>query len=316
MKTALIFGSSGQAGYYLGEFLTRKGYDVHTTVRRHGELTRYLKPNEHYCQMTDIFSVERVISEANPDEVYNLAAKMFVPSSWQDPVGYMLVNALTVSKMLEVLYKINPEAKFFQAGSADVFDQVYPMSEETPIRPRSPYGVSKATAQELVRVYREEKNVFACTGILFNFESPRRANTFFSMRVVEAVARMRAGLQDKLELGQLDAVRDWGLTEEYVEAMWMMLQAPEPKDYVIGTGVARSCMKFVERAFTAAELDMNRLVYDKSFTIGDSNVLWSDPRKIRDELGWEAKTKFPYIVDYLVEAEMKKLESVHAVRSV
>jgi len=306
MKRALIFGASGQAGYYLGKFLERKDYEVYRVVRRLTEEQTSLRI--WGCSLMRPYDVNRVITSVDPDEVYNLAAMMFAPASWEHPGEYLQINALAVGYMLETLYKINPKAKFFQAGSAEIFDQVYPLSEDSPVRPRNPYGISKATAQELVRVYREQKGMFACTGILFNMESPRRPDTFFSVKVAKAVARMAAGLQDKLELGQLHAVRDWGLAEEYVEAMWLMLQASKPQDYVIGTGLARSCLKFVETAFTHAGLSIDRLVYDKSAP-DHEDILWSDPRKIYQDLGWQAKSLFSDVVRTLVEAEMAKLEA-------
>lgn len=304
MKKALIFGASGQAGWYLAQFLQKKDYTVYGTCCVGEQQLHPYYVNRVTFELP--LNIEEMIRRTEPDEVYNLAAKMFAPASWNSPAQYMMVNSMAVARMLDTLRLVNPSARFFQAGSAEIFDQVYPLNEESPIRPRNPYGVSKATAQELVRVYREQKRMFACTGILFNMESPRRPDTFFSVKVAKAVARMAAGLQYGLELGRLDAVRDWGLTEEYVEAMWLMLQTDKPTDYVIGTGVARSCLKFVESAFSKAGLSMDRLVYDKSTPMHE-DVLWSDPRRIRNDLGWEAKSHFTRVVDALVEAEMMKL---------
>ena len=193
MKRALIFGASGQAGYYLQKLLIHKGYSVMGTY--HNGPSRASWERRWLCDVRNPEEIRIAIRANDPDEVYNLAARMFAPASWLFPDEYMQVNAVAVATMLETLSVVRPQAKFFQAGSADVFDQVCPLNEDSPIRPRTPYGISKATAQELVRVYREQKGMFACTGILFNMESPRRPDTFFSVKVAKAVARMAAGLQ-------------------------------------------------------------------------------------------------------------------------
>jgi GDPmannose 4,6-dehydratase len=290
MKRALIFGAGGQAGYYMIRFLHKKGYEV-VALDRNG------------CDVTFAYNIKSALFKFKPDEVYNFASKMFAPDSWNNPVEYLQINSLSVSHMLHEYFKMNPDGKFFNAGSAEMFDlRTHIQSERTPIRPRNPYGVSKAAAYELVRIYREEKDMFAVTGIFFNMESPRRLDTFFTRKVVKAVSAIKAGTQNKLTLGNLSAQRDWGLVEEYVEAAWLMLQANYPHDYVIGTGESHSCLQFVEEAFKAAGLDMS-LEYEAIQNKND--ILKSDPRQIEKELGWKAKTTFYGVVKYLVEAEIQ-----------
>lgn len=308
MKKALIFGASGQAGSYLSELLVAKGYEVYGTWRHTVPRDLTTSLSRHiYLDMDWLEEIEKVIREIKPDEIYNLAARMFAPVSWKDPLDYLKVNTLAVGQMLNVIRRYSRATKFFQAGSAEVFDlsKGY-QTELTPINPRNPYGVSKAAAQHLVKVYRD-KGLFVCTGILFNMESPRRASTFFVNKVIKAAVAIKNGSKEKLVLGNINAFRDWGLTREYVEAMWLMLQAPSPVDYVIGTGNSASCHEFVKEVFNQLGLAMeDHVVHEPLFdepVKGD--VLWSHPTKIKTELGWEAKSKYREVITELVMAEMQ-----------
>ena len=303
MKKALVFGASGQAGYYLTKLLTEKGYDVTDTQYRHAISHR----KRVTMDVRDVHDVRQLIRAVEPDEIYNLASMMFAPASWKSPVEYVQVNLTAAVNMLDTIHQIRPQCRFFQAGSAEVFDQdqIGQQSETHAIKPRNPYGISKAALMDMVRVYRES-GLFACTGILFNMESPRRPDTFFSVKVAKAAVAIKQGKQDKLVLGRLNARRDWGWTEEYVVAMWQMLQAQKPDDYVIGTGESHTCFEFVKEAFADAGVSMDRLEHDNDptkMTCIDS--LSADPSKIKRELGWTAETKFKGVVSKLVEAEME-----------
>ena len=299
---ALVFGASGNLGSYLAEFLVRKGYQV-TGTYSGTNLSGGQRPEGVKMVMTPFGSqwgIRNVIEETKPDEVYNCVARMFAPNSWMDPIGYMEVNAMAVARILDSVYKFNPEARVWQAGSAEVFGKLCfgRFNENTPLRPESPYGVAKATAHELIRVYREKHRKFACTGILFNAESPRRSDFFFASKVAKAAAR-----HEKLELGELGAGRDWGLAEEYVEAAWMMLQTPIPKDYIIATGVTASCQDFVDEARKQSEFQVSWKVP----RVPKIDTVYADPSAIEEDLGWKANTKFPEVVGVLVKAELPEV---------
>ena len=309
-KKALIFGMSGQAGYYLSKLLVSKGYEVYGTFRNHtfrgsSDVWRHVDLSEPF----ENTALERVIVDVKPDEIYNLASSMYAPASWNEPTIYMQVNAMAVTRMLESYRKVNPEGKFFQAGSADIFDLTFqPQNEKTLKKPRTPYGVAKLAAQEMVRVYREKYGMYACTGVLFNMESPRRPKTFFTTKVAEQVAQVARGERDHIELGRLTAVRDWGRTEEYVEAMWAMLQVPTdtPRDYVIGTGKSASCLQFVLEAMRVAEVPESKLKYEYHKEPLRQDTLHAGPDEILYDLGWRARSSWVDVVRELVEAELGK----------
>lgn len=309
-KKALIFGMSGQAGYYLAELLWSKDYEIHgtfsTIAHTHDE-----KSHKWYrLDLANQFdkSTEVLIEKVRPDEIYNLASSMYAPASWDNPVEYMQVNAMVVARMLETYRKVNPDGRFFQAGSADVLDLTYqPQNERTEKKPRTPYGVAKLAAQEMVRVYREKYGVYACTGILFNMESPRRPKTFFTTKVAQQVAQVARGERESVKMGRLTAIRDWGRTEEYVEAMWKMLQDPGmPRDYVIGTGQSASCLEFVLEAMSVAGIPKNRLGYEFHTDVLEQDSLRADPSEIRYRLQWRARSSWVDVVRELVEAELGK----------
>jgi GDPmannose 4,6-dehydratase len=313
MKKALIFGIGGQAGSYLVDFLLKKDYIIYGTyfnskpyVPTGHTLGRYYTMK---CDVTWPHEVSKIIKSCAPDEVYNMTSLMFAPASWKLPSSYLLTNAIAVSDMLASYSTVFPQGRFFQAGSAEVFDRQYPQNELTTIRPRNPYGISKAAAQELVRVYREEKGFFACTGIFFNMESPRRDPFFFTRKVSIGMRELVEKKIEVLKLGNLQAKRDWGLTEEYVEAAWLMLQANIPTDYVIGTGLGRSCLEYVKEAVYAAGVGMDKIEFDKTISMNEDKSV-CDPTKIKEELNWQAKTKFPAIVRYLVTEELKNVKPV------
>lgn len=311
MKKALIFGMSGQAGYYLARLLQGKDYEVHGThdVNLHASVALPLAKWYKLDLANPYAGVGALIKRVKPDEIYNLASSMFAPASWEDPIVYMQVNATSVTQMLESFRVENPEGRFFQAGSADIFDLTYqPQNERTTKKPRTPYGVAKLAAQEMVRVYREKYGMYACTGILFNMESPRRPKTFFTTKVAQQVAQVARGEKDYVELGRLTAIRDWGRTEEYVGAMWAMLQYPTdtPKDYVIGTGKSASCLEFVRQAMWVAGLPESKLRYEFYKEGLQQDSLRADASEIEYDLGWKAKSSWVDVVKELVEAELGK----------
>jgi GDPmannose 4,6-dehydratase len=286
-KKALIFGATGQAGYYMSIFLHNKGYEVAALPHR-------------ACDITIPWMVKSVIKEFKPDEIYNFAALMHTPESWNDPISYLQVNGVAVANILDCCKGI----KFFQAGSADIFEQGgHTRDEHSTKKPSTPYGVAKLLAHNLVRLYREEKDVFAVTGILFNMESPRRQESFFSSKVIKGIAAIKAGAQDKLILGNLSAERDWGLVEEYVEAMWLMLQSDARRDYVIGSGKSASCEEFVQYACDLVNISFEKNVeYEMDFTRMD--CMRCDPSKIRKDLGWSAKSNYKDVIKTLIQAEL------------
>jgi len=317
-KTALITGITGQDGSYLAEFLLAKNYRVVGITRRTST------PN--YDRIKDIVddielvqgdlmdqnSLAYAVRDAQPDEIYNLAAQSFVPTSWNQPVLTGEFTALGVTRMLEAMRLTKPDAKFYQASSSEMFGKVQrtPQNETTPFYPRSPYGVAKIYGHWITVNYRESYDLFAVSGILFNHESPRRGLEFVTRKVSHAVARIKLGRQDKLYLGNPDAKRDWGYAGDYVEAMWLMLQQDQPEDFVIGTGEAHSVQEFVEAAFKVAGIDnWQRYVEFKTkadMRPAEVDYLIADPTKAKAKLHWAPKTSFKQLVRLMVEADLER----------
>ena len=317
MPKALITGVTGQDGSYLAENLLAKGYEVVGMVRRtsHDSYERigHLLDRVEIvaADLLDQHSLTQVLQETRPDEVYNLAAQSYVPTSWTQPVLTGEFTALGVTRILEAIRLVHPSARFYQASSSEMFGRVRetPQSELTPFYPRSPYGVAKAYGHWITVNYRESYGLFAVSGILFNHESPRRGIEFVTRKVTDGVARIKLGLARDLRLGNLDARRDWGFAGDYVEAMWRMLQQPAAQDYVIGTGTTHSVRELVEAAFRHAGLDWNRhVVVDPRFIRpAEVDLLQADPRKARAELGWTPKVTFEELVAMMVDADIERL---------
>ena len=317
MPTALITGITGQDGSYLAEFLLSKGYEVVGVVRRTSH-DSYERIGPLLSRLTilpadllDQHSLTVVIRDVQPDEVYNLAAQSFVPTSWTQPVLTGEFTALGVTRILEAVRLVRPEAKFYQASSSEMFGKAVetPQRESTPFYPRSPYGVAKAYGHWITVNYRESYGTFAVSGILFNHESPRRGLEFVTRKVSDGVARIKLGLTDRLGLGNLDARRDWGYAGDYVEAMWRMLQQDQPDDYVIGSGQTRSVRDLVELAFGHVGLNWREHVdVDPRFLRpAEVEVLQADATKARTQLGWEPRVTFEELVSMMVDADLKRL---------
>lgn len=317
-KKALITGITGQDGSYLSEFLLDKGYEVYGMVRR-ASLDRFdridhIKDRIHLVQgdLTDQSSLDEAVKEIMPHEVYNLAAQSFVPTSWNQPTLTGEVTGMGTTRLLEAVRKYKPDARFYQASSSEMFGKVreVPQTELTPFHPRSPYGVAKVYGHFITVNYRESYNLFACSGILFNHESPRRGLEFVTRKITHGVARIKLGLADELRLGNLDAKRDWGFAGDYVEAMWLMLQQSEPDDYVVATGETHSVREFVETAFGAAGLDWNKyVVIDPKFLRpAEVELLVGDPAKAGKKLGWKPKVSLQELVKMMVDADIKGLK--------
>ncbi len=314
---ALITGVTGQDGSYLAEFLLAKGYDVVGMVRRtsHHSYERI----EHLldrievvaADLLDQHSLTVVLQETQPDEVYNLAAQSYVPTSWSQPVLTGEFTALGVTRILEAIRLVHPSARFYQASSSEMFGKVHetPQRETTSFYPRSPYGVAKVYGHWITVNYRESYDLYAVSGILFNHESPRRGIEFVTRKVTDGVARIKLGLARELRLGNLEARRDWGFAGDYVEAMWLMLQQPGPQDYVIGTGETHSVRELVERAFTHVGLDWERHVVSdpKYYRPAEVDLLMADSSKARRELGWSPKVSFDDLVSQMVDADLERL---------
>ncbi|MCL6107178.1 MAG: GDP-mannose 4,6-dehydratase [Actinobacteria bacterium] len=317
-KTALITGITGQDGSYLAEFLLNKGYRVFGMVRRAS--TENFERIEHVrdrvtliqADLLDQMSLITAISESQPDEVYNLAAQSFVPTSWTKPVLTAEFTALGVTRVLEAVRLVKPDAKFYQASSSEMFGKVKeaPQNEDTPFHPRSPYGVAKVYGHFITVNYRESYDLFACSGILFNHESPRRGLEFVTRKVTDAVARIKLGLRDSVALGNLDAKRDWGYALDYVEMMWMMLQQDEPDDYVIASGETHSVKELVEVAFGHAGLDWQKLVkIDPRFVRpAEVDLLIGDPAKAKNKLGWQPRVSFEELVKMMVDSDLELVQ--------
>jgi GDPmannose 4,6-dehydratase len=314
---ALITGISGQDGSYLAEFLLEKGYEVHGLV--HGSTDgRYERLDGvidritlHPGDLLDEHSLVGVLSRSSPDEVYNLAAMSSVAESWRLAVATAEYTAVGVTRLLEGIRQVCPEARFYQASSSEMFGRApeTPQSERTPFYPRSPYGVAKAYGHFITVNYRESFGLHASSGILFNHESPRRGQSFVTRRISRGVAEIKLGLSDELVLGNLDVRRDWGYAREYVEAMWLMLQQPEAGDYVIGTGVSHSVRDLVDAAFACVDLSADEHVrIDPALARpADIEELVADPAKARERLGWEAHTSLEEVVEMMVRADLEAL---------
>ncbi len=314
-RTALITGIAGQDGCLLAELLLSKGYTVCGTVRNlsFDGLSRisHLRDQVQLVagDLLDQISLTQMLEEAQPDEVYNLAAHSFVPASWKEPVQSGEFSALGVTRLLEAIRQVNPAIRFFQASSSELFGkpQEVPQRETTLLHPRSPYGVAKMYAYWMTVNYREFYGMYACSGILYNHESERRGLEFVTRKITHEVARIKCGLSQELHLGSLDARRDWGYARDYVEAMWLMLQQEHPDDYVIATGETHSVEEFVAAAFGCVDLDWREYVRtDPAFVRPpETTQLVGDPSKIRTALGWTPRTSFPELVRLMVYSDLK-----------
>ncbi|MCL4236170.1 MAG: GDP-mannose 4,6-dehydratase [Deltaproteobacteria bacterium] len=314
MKRALITGITGQDGSYLADFLLEKGYAVYGMARRSStekfERIDHIRDRITLIQgdLLDQHSLVKALEISAPDELYNLAAMSFVPTSWTQPVLTAEFTGVGVTRMLEAIRLVNPKIRFYQASSSEMFGKVreIPQRETTPFYPRSPYGVAKCYGHFITVNYRESYDLFACGGILFNHESPRRGLEFVTRKVTWSVARIKLGLQQKLRLGNLDAKRDWGFAGDYVRAMWSMLQADEAEDYVIATGTAHSVRELAQIAFERVGLDWEKHVeVDQDlYRPAEVDYLIGDPSKAREKLGWEPLVSFRELVEMMVDADL------------
>jgi GDPmannose 4,6-dehydratase len=318
LSTALITGTTGQDGAYLAELLLNKGYRVVGAFRRASTVNTSRLDTLGITQdvelvpfdLTDHGNMRRTFDRIEPDEVYNLAAQSFVGVSFDQPITTGDITGVGAVRLLEVIREVNPAIRFYQASTSEMFGkaQEVPQNEKTPFYPRSPYAAAKLYAHWMTVNYREAYGMHASSGILFNHESPLRGVEFVTRKITAGAARIKYGLQDHLKLGNLEAKRDWGYAKEYVEAMWLMLQQPEPDDYVIATGETHSVQEFVEAAFEAAGLDWERhVVTDPAFTRpADVDLLMGAPLKAKERLGWAPKTTFKDLVSLMVEADLKR----------
>lgn len=328
MKRALITGVTGQDGSYLAELLLGKGYEVHGVKRRSSSLNTgrvdgiYRDIHEsgvrfflHFADLTDSGSLTRLLYQIRPDEVYNLAAQSHVRVSFEVPEYTADVTAMGALRLLEGIRQTGIGARFYQASSSEMFGSTPPpQREDTQFHPRSPYACAKLFAHNITVNYRESYGMFACSGILFNHESPRRGETFVTRKITRAVAHIKLGLQDKLYLGNLEARRDWGYAPEYVEAMWRMLQQDQPDDYVIGTGSSYSVEEFVAAAFAHANLDWRDYVEidPRYYRPAEVDLLQGDAGKARQELGWRHQVETPELVKIMVDADIEELRATRA----
>ncbi|RKX66684.1 GDP-mannose 4,6-dehydratase [candidate division TA06 bacterium] len=344
MKKAFITGVSGQDGSYLAELLLEKGYEVHGIIRRSSSLNRQridhltMNPNIynktfflHYGDMTDSSNLNRIIEKVEPDEIYNLAAQSHVRVSFEVPEYTAETDAVGVLRLLDAIRETGIRTKFYQASTSELYGKVreIPQTENTPFYPRSPYGVAKLYGYWIVKNYREAYNMFAVNGILFNHESPRRGENFVTRKITISASRIKLGLQDKLYLGNLNAKRDWGYAKDYVEAMWMMLQASKPEDYVIATGETHSVREFCEHAFRALDIEIqwkgkgvNEVGIDKKtgkeiigvnpryFRPSEVDILIGDSSKAQQELGWKPKVTFEELVRLMVNADFERIKKL------
>lgn len=335
MKKALITGITGQDGSYLAEFLLEKGYEVHGIMRRksvvdYGNVTHIKdKINFIYADMTDMVSLAGAMKISQADEVYNLAAQSFVSTSWEQPITTTEIDALGVTYMLEAIRLVKPQAKFYQASTSEMFGlvQQIPQTEQTPFYPRSPYGVAKLYGHWITKNYRESFDMYACSGILFNHESERRGKEFVTRKITDAVARISLGLQDYLELGNMDAKRDWGHAKDYVRAMHLMLQQQKADDYVIATGETRTVREFVETAFKHVGIDIqwqgqnvNEIgicgktgktkvkINPKFFRPAEVEILLGNPAHAEKTLGWQREISFSQLVERMVKNDIALTE--------
>jgi GDPmannose 4,6-dehydratase len=315
----LISGITGQDGSYLAELLLEKGYEVHGIVRRSStetfERIEHLtgQIQLHQADLLDQVSLVNSIRTAAPQEIYNLAAQSFVPTSWSQPSLTGEFTGLGVTRMLEAIRVVDPDIRFYQASSSEMYGRVQqtPQNEQTDFYPRSPYAVAKLYGHWITVNYRESYDLFAVSGILFNHESPRRGREFVTRKITETAAKIKLGLQDEILLGNTDAKRDWGYAKEYVEAMWLMLQQDSPVDYVIGTGTQNSVQDCVEAAFGALDLDPADFVRIDPNLVRPAEVdtLLADPSKASRDMGWSAKTSFKELIEIMVEADLVAQES-------
>ncbi len=326
MRKALITGITGQDGSYLAEFLLRKGYEVHGLIRRASTFNTeridhlYTDPHDpktkiylHYGDLSDSGQLTNLIYNIQPEEIYHLGAQSHVRVSFDMPEYTGDITGIGTTRMLEAIRRSGIATKFYQASSSEMFGaSPPPQNENTPFRPRSPYAAAKAYAFWVVTNYREAYKIFACNGILFNHESPRRGETFVTRKITRALARIKLGLDDKLYLGNLNAKRDWGFAGDFVEAMWLMLQQDEPDDYVVATGESHSVKEFLEEAFKYKGLDWREHVEIDSryFRPTEVDSLLGDASKARRKLGWEPKVKFNELVKLMVDADIKDLEEM------
>lgn len=321
-KTALITGVTGQDGSFLAELLLEKGYKVYGTIRRSS--TENFTRISHFqrditlvpADLLDQYSLIDAVQKTQPDEIYNLAAQSFVPTSWGQPVLTGEFTALGVTRLLEAIRLVNKDIRFYQASSSEMFGKVQevPQSEDTIFYPRSPYGVAKVYGHYITINYRESYGIFACSGILFNHESERRGLEFVTRKVTDGAARIKLGLATELRLGNLDAKRDWGYAKDYVEAMWLMLQQDEPDDYVVGTGETHSVQELVDLAFSHVGLNwQDYVVLDPAFVRpAEVDLLIGDPSKAHRKLGWKPKTSFQELVALMVDSDMASLSKRQA----
>ena len=334
MKRVLITGITGQDGSYLAELLLEKGYEVYGLVRRKSKLdfnnAEHLKGQVTFLfgDMTDSASLLRAMEIAKPDEIYNLAAQSFVTTSWETPLSTADINAIGVTKLLEAVRLVKPESRVYQASTSEMFGKVQavPQNEKTPFYPRSPYGVSKLYGHWIIKNYRESYGMFACSGILFNHESERRGAEFVTRKITISVARIQAGLQECLELGNLNASRDWGHSADYVRAMWLMLQQDKADDFVVATGETHTVRDFVSKAFRAAGMELefhgegvkefatlkgtNRVlvkVNPEFFRPAEVDLLIGDAAKAKTVLGWEPKISYEELVRRMVKSDIALL---------
>ena len=318
MKKAIITGITGQDGSYLAEFLLEKGYRVHGVVRRSSteafERIQHIK-NDLVLQQADLLdmlSLIELMAAVQPDEIYNLAAMSFVPTSWTQPVLTGEFTAIGVVRVLEAMRRVCPDARFYQASSSEMFGKVreVPQTEQTPFYPRSPYGVSKVYGHYITVNYRESYDLFAVSGILFNHESPRRGKEFVTRKVTDGVARIKQGVWSSLPMGNLDAERDWGFAGDYVKAMWLMLQQDRPDDYVVASGVSHSVRRLIEVAFAHVDLDWREYVKTDPKLIRPAEVdrLLGDSTKARETLSWSPEVGFEDLVRMMVDADMVRVE--------
>ena len=335
MKNALITGINGQDGSYLAELLLEKGYNVYGIMRRKSVVdygnVEHIKDKIKfiYADMTDVVSLVNAMKVSDADEVYNLAAQSFVATSWEQPLATAQIDALGVTNMLEAIRMVKPSCKFYQASTSEMFGlvQEIPQKETTPFYPRSPYGVAKVYGHWITKNYRESYDMFACSGILFNHESERRGKEFVTRKITDAVARIKLGVQDHVELGNLSSKRDWGHSKDYVYAMWLMLQQDTADDYVVATGETRTVREFVETAFAKAGIEvefsvegMNEIGTDKAtgkvvvkvnpdfFRPAEVDILIGDPTKADTVLGWERQIKFDELVERMVKNDLELVE--------
>jgi len=319
-KRALITGISGQDGSYLAELLLEQGYEVVGMVRRSSvdrfDRISHLIDSVRLIQgdLLDIHSLVSVVRDVRPTEVYNLAAQSFVPTSWSQPILTAEFTALGVTRLLEAIRLVDPEIRFYQASSSEMFGKVRetPQTELTPFYPRSPYGVAKAYGHYITVNYRESYGLFAVSGILFNHESPRRGLEFVTRKVTDGVAKIKCGVANELRLGNLDAKRDWGFAGDYVRAMWLMLQQDTPDDYVVATGKTWTVQQLVECAFAAADLDWTRFVkIDEQFMRpAEVDLLVGDPSRAEKDLGWKPAVSFEKMIEMMVTHDIDRISKV------